>query len=147
MVSLEVAIEMLSVAIENLSRVLEQQQHPQLIALSQTVEGQGFILCPYCERSGVKEEWSWHQDDCPTRSAVTLLPEADEGETPAAEAPPEPEEPNIKAVVGEDSHVLELIDLAKELGYEYLYHEGNLAVDNRVLDEYNRRNLETNLEP
>ncbi len=27
------------------------------------------------------------------------------------------------------------------MGYDYLYHEGRLVVDNRVMDEFNRRNL------
>ena len=60
-------------------------------------------------------------------------------------SPPEPEEP-VELAIGENTQVLELIALAKELGYDYLYHEGQLVVDNRVMDEYNRRTLGDGLE-
>jgi len=54
-----------------------------------------------------------------------------------------PESPS--EIEGTSSHTIELIKLAKEMGYEYIQNGDQLVVDNRVLDEYNRRNLKDNL--
>ncbi len=63
-------------------------------------------------------------------------------------SPPETDElPPFEPAEGANKQVMELIALAKELGYDYLYHEEQLVVDNRVMDEFNRRNLSDNLDP
>jgi len=45
------------------------------------------------------------------------------------------------SVQGADTREIDLIALSKEMGFQYLQHNGTLTVDNRVLDEYNRRSL------
>jgi len=40
-----------------------------------------------------------------------------------------------------NQRTIELISLSKEMGFEYLLEGEHLAVDNRVIDEYNRRKL------
>ena len=72
------------------------------------------------------------------------------GEDVAWANPPvqEPQElPPSEAIEGMNEKTLALIALSDELGYKYLLHEGALAVDNRVLDEFNRRSLPDTLEP
>lgn len=60
----------------------------------------------------------------------------------------EPQEPPpSETIEGMNEKTLALIALSDELGYKYLLHEGALAVDNRVLDEFNRRSLPDTLEP
>ena len=59
----------------------------------------------------------------------------------------ESEPPPSKTIEGMNEKTLALINLSNELGYKYLLHDGALAVDNRVLDEFNRRSLPDTLEP
>lgn len=59
----------------------------------------------------------------------------------------ESEPPPSETIEGMNEKTLALIALSDELGYRYLFHEGALAVDNRVLDEFNRRSLPDTLEP
>ncbi len=44
-------------------------------------------------------------------------------------------------IVPANSRTIELMDLSKEMGFEYLLEGDQLAVDNRVIDEYHRRKL------
>ncbi len=66
--------------------------------------------------------------------------EAAEVETPVAVNKVEEHEPETE-IVPANQRTIELIALSKELGFEYLLEGDQLAVDNRVLDEYNRREL------
>ncbi len=70
-----------------------------------------------------------------------------QGTTPAEQAPTETETVPIADIQSDTEHVIALIDLSRELGYPYLHEGDKLVVDNRVLDEWNRRNLPTTLEP
>jgi hypothetical protein len=90
---------------------------------------------------GEASEW----DNTPvvtSRHGVLDEPEEPEEETPPAE--PQPLHPTY---AGASQRVVELIALAKEMGYPHLYNDGQLVVDNRVLDEYNRRALGDTIGP
>lgn len=67
------------------------------------------------------------------------------GVAPAEVAPVEEDELPEKAIFPVSDKTLDLIALSRELGFDYIQHEDTLVVDNRVLDEYNRRNLGDNL--
>lgn len=57
------------------------------------------------------------------------------------ESPMKPDLVKEPTIISANEKTLALIALSKEMGIDYLYHNDQLAVDNRVLDEYNRRNL------
>lgn len=50
--------------------------------------------------------------------------------------------PEDIVVVAANHREIELVKLSKEMGLPHLLNDGKLIVDNRVLDEFNRRNLD-----
>lgn len=72
-----------------------------------------------------------------------LIPKIEDSvdEEPPMDSIPMESDPELK-VQGVNPKEMDLINLSKELGYPFLRNEDRLIVDNRVLDEYNRRSLE-----
>lgn len=64
--------------------------------------------------------------------------------SPYSQGPSEAGEEEEK-VEGANPKVIQLINLAKKMGETYIYQDGRLVVDNRVLDEFNRRALPNRL--
>ena len=127
--SLEDEIHNLLVAVRGLTRLLELQQGIEAGELEMTggpyKNGEQFEVVGTADESGMEAEWDEH------------LPRKPETQEP----------PPSETIEGMNEKTLALIALSDELGYRYLFHEGALAVDNRVLDEFNRRSLPDTLEP